>query len=291
MKSWTIACLGILAALLFQVAPLQAAAEEQSAAQKPAATAYPPWEKAALNLGLFASATSSGFRIGSGVGVSVDVEEALDLDSSFTAFRADALWRFTQNRRHRLDFTWFSIHRDGSKQIGEDITIEDSDGNPVTIEAGTAVEGHFDLDIYELAYSYSFFQDDRVDLAASLGLYVMPMDFGLSATGLVDESGSQDFTAPLPVVGLRMDFALTPQWFIRSRAQVFYAEYESFTGGVMNFHAAVEYNPWTHVGFGLGFDTMNIRLEADDEDYPAIDLRGKVDFNYTGVQLYARLFF
>jgi hypothetical protein len=277
--------LGILVAVLFQLLPPQAMAEEKAAA------AEAPWEKFAANLGLFASATSSGFRIGSGVGVSVDVEEALDLDSSFTAFRADALWRFTQNRRHRLDFTWFSIHRDGTKQIGEDITIEDSDGNPTTVPAGTTVDGHFDLDIYELAYSYSFFQDERVDLAASLGLYVMPMDFGLSAAGLVNESGSQDFTAPLPVVGLRMDFALTPQWFIRSGTQVFYAEYESFTGGVLNLHAAVEYNPWTHVGFGLGFDTLNIHLEADDEDYPAVDLKGEVDFNYTGLQLYARVFF
>lgn len=285
MKSKIIISLVFLAAMLSQMVPLQAMAEEK------AATAELPWEKFGVNLGLFASATSSSFRIGSGLGVSVDVEEALDLDSSFTAFRADALWRFTQNRRHRLDFTWFSVHREGNKQIGQDITIEDSDGNPVVIEAGTEVEGHFDLDIYELAYSYSFFQDERVDLAASLGLYVMPMDFGLSAAGLVDRSGSQDFTAPLPVVGLRMDFALTPQWFIRSGAQVFYAEYESFKGGVLNLHTAVEYNPWTHVGFGLGFDTLNIHLEADDEDVPSIDLRGEVDFNYTGVQLYARVFF
>ncbi|MBI5553014.1 MAG: hypothetical protein HY911_15995 [Desulfobacterales bacterium] len=284
MKSRIIACLVLLAAALFQLLPPRAMAEEKAAAEA-------PWEKFGVNLGLFASATSSGFRIGSGVGVSVDVEEALGLDSSTLAFRADALWRFTQNRRHRLDFTWFSIHRDGHKQIGQDITIEDSNGEEVTIPAGTTVEGHFDLDIYELAYSYSFFQDERVDLAASLGLYVMPMDFGLSATGLVNESGSQDFTAPLPVVGLRMDFALTPQWFIRSGTQVFYAEYESFKGGVLNFHAAVEYNPWSHVGLGLGFDTLNIHLEADGEDYPAVDLRGEVDFNYTGVQLYARVFF
>lgn len=259
-------------------------AEEKAAAEA-------PWEKFGVNLGLFASATSSGFRIGSGVGMSVDVEEALDLDSSTLAFRADALWRFTQNRRHRLDFTWFSIHRDGDKVIGQDITIEDPDGNPVVIEAGTQVEGRFDLDIYELAYSYSFFQDERVDLAAGLGLYIMPMEFGLSAAGLVDRSGSQDFTAPLPVVGLRMDFALTPQWFIRSGTQVFYAEYESFKGTVLNFHAAVEYNPWMHVGFGLGFDTLNIHMEADDKDVPSIDLRGEVDLNYTGVQLYARVFF
>jgi hypothetical protein len=34
--------------------------------------------------------------------------------------------------------------------------------------------------------------------------------------------GREKFTAPLPVLGLRMYFALTPQWFIRTGSQVFY---------------------------------------------------------------------
>jgi len=80
------------------------------------------------------------------------------------------------------------------------------------------------VDIYEVAYSYSFFQDDRINLAAGLGYYIMPMDFGLNAAGLVNEEGSARFTAPLPVLGLRMDFALTPKWFIRKGSQIFYLE-------------------------------------------------------------------
>lgn len=93
------------------------------------------------------------------------------------------------------------------------MTFEDKDGNLITIDAGTTVESYFDLDIYELACSYSFFQDERVDLAAGIGLFLMPLDFGLRASGAVDEDGSARFTAPLPVLGLRMDVALTPSGF------------------------------------------------------------------------------
>lgn len=114
-----------------------------------------------------------------------------------TVFRTDALWRFTDNTRHRLDFTWFSLNRDASRQIGQDLTFEDKDGNLITIDAGTTVESNFDLDIYELACSYSFLQDERVDLAAGVGLFLMPLDFGLRASGAVDEDGSARFTAPL----------------------------------------------------------------------------------------------
>lgn len=250
-----------------------------------------PWEKVGVNLGVFLSALNTSFRIGSGIGVNIDVEEALDLDSSDTVFRADAMWRFTDNRRHRLDFTWFSFRRDGSRTIGQDITIEDKDGNPITIEAGTNVDANFDLDIYELAYSYSFIQDERIDLAAGIGLYIMPIDLGLRAAGAVETDESENFTAPLPVLGLRMDIAITPQWFIRTGSQVFYAQYDNFTGSVVELRVAVEYNPWQHVGIGLGFDTLKVRLEADGEDWPGVDLRGNVEFDYAGLQLYLRCFF
>ena len=173
----------------------------------------------------------------------------------------------------------------------EDFSFENENGQIVNVPAGSTVSAFFDLDIYELAYSYSFLQDDRVDLAASLGLYVMPIDVGLTVTGLIDAQGSAKFTAPLPVLGLRMDVVLAPRWFFRSSTQVFYAEYENFTGGVLQASAAVEYNPWKHVGIGLGFDAMSIALEAEDEDWPGVDLNGEVEFKYAGMQLYLRYFF
>jgi hypothetical protein len=250
-----------------------------------------PWEKFCVNTGVFLTAVDSSVRFGSGLGVDIDVEKALDLNSTNTVFRADALWRFTQNRRHRIDFTWFSFRRDGNRQIIEDIIIEDDDGNTITIPSGTSVEAFFDLDIYELAYSYSFFQDDRIDLAAGIGIYVMPIDFGIKVSGLLDEDEEENFTAPLPVFSLRMDVALNPRWFIRTGAQVFYVEIDNFNGSIMEFRTALEYNPWKHVGIGLGFDTLGIRLESENEDWPGIDLKGKVEFNYAGLQLYLRLFF
>jgi hypothetical protein len=250
-----------------------------------------PWEKFSVNTGVFLTAVDSSVRFGSGLGVDIDVEKALDLNSTNTVFRTDALWRFTQNRRHRIDFTWFSFRRDGNRQIIEDIIIEDDDGNTITIPSGTSVEAFFDLDIYELAYSYSFFQDDRIDLAAGIGIYVMPIDFGIKVSGLLDEDEEENFTAPLPVFSLRMDVALNPRWFIRTGAQVFYVEIDNFNGSIMEFRTALEYNPWKHVGIGLGFDTLGIRLESENEDWPGIDLKGKVEFNYAGLQLYLRLFF
>lgn len=250
-----------------------------------------PWEKFGANFSVFLSAVDSSFRIGSGIGLDIDVEELLDLDETNTVFRADALWRFSKNRRHRLDFSWFTLNRDATRQIFQDITIQDNNNNQITFATGSTLESNFDLDIYELAYSYSIFQDDRVDLAAGAGLYVIPIDFGIRSTRGSLDRGSASITAPLPVINLRMDFALTPTWFIRSRAQAFYLEFDKFTGSILEFQGALECNPWKHVGIGLGFDTMGITVEADGEDWPGVDFKGKVEFDYIGLQLYARLFF
>ncbi len=249
------------------------------------------WEKFGVNAGVFVSSTDSNLKIGSGVGLYLDVESFLGLDSTNQVGRIDALWRFSDNRRHRVDLSWFAFRRSGDRVITEDITIEDPDGNPIDINAGQTVSSHFNLDIYELAYSYSFFQDDRVDLAVSAGAFIMPIDFGLKVAGVVDEEGSQKFTAPLPAFGLRMDFALTPKWFIRSGAKFFYLEYESFKGRLIEVKGALEYLPWKHFGVGLGFDTFGMTLSAEGEDYPEIDLRGSLEFKYTGLQLYLKYFF
>lgn len=96
---------------MFFLIPQSSIAEEWNLEEK-------PWEKFAANFGVFLSATDSNFRIGSGVGVDIDVEELFGLDSTSTVFRTDALWRFSKNRRHRLAFSWFAFRRDGTRQIG-----------------------------------------------------------------------------------------------------------------------------------------------------------------------------
>ena len=250
-----------------------------------------PWEKFSLHLGVFLSDISSDLRFGSGIGVDVNVEDLLGMESSVSVFRVDGSWRFTQNLRHRMGFSWYALRRNANKQVLQDFTIEHPDGSVLTIPAGTQVDSHFDLDIYKLAYSYSLFQNDRFDLALSFGLFVMPIEFGFKATGAVTERVNESITAPLPVAGFRGDFALTPEWFLRLGTEIFYLEIEQFKGSIYNGSGAVEYKPWEHVGVGLGVETMQINIEADGADYPGIDFKGNIEFTYFGLQLYTKIFF
>jgi hypothetical protein len=201
---------------VFLAMPCTSAFAEENAEKKKAENL--PWDKASISLGSFVSSTNSNIRLSAdGLGIGIDVEEALGLDTTQTVFRAGGIWRFSDNRRHRADLSWFALRRDGSTQLGQDIII---DG--VTYPTGTQVNTAFDMDVYKAAYSYSFLQDDRVDIGAGIGLYIMPLRFEFSASGLVNGQVSEAVTAPLPVLGLRADFALTPKWLIKSTIDLFY---------------------------------------------------------------------
>ena len=256
------------------------------------AAAKSPWKTFSFNGGLFASRSQTDVRFGSGLGVEINLEDALGMESDTQVSRLESYWRFTDNRKHRADISWFSFSRTASREITEDFTINPPDGEPIPIDAGTVVKSRYDMDIFQLNYSYSFIQDDRLDFAGIAGLYVMPISIGLDVTGLVDDQADQSFTAPLPALGLRLDILLAQKWYFRSSTQLFYIEYEDYTGSLVNTRTAVEYNPWTHVGLGLGVDALRMSVQADDNaSIPGLDLRGNVDFSYVGVYLYGRVFF
>ena len=251
-----------------------------------------PWDTVSFNGGLFASRSATELRFGSGLGVEVNLEDALGMESDNQVFRLETYWRFTKNKRHRADFSWFSLNRTASKTITEDITIQPPDGEEIPIPAGTGLTSKYDMDIFQLSYSYSFLHDDRLDFAGIVGLYIMPISFGLDVTGLIDEQADQSFTAPLPALGLRFDILLAPKWYFRNSAQMFYIEYDTYTGSLTSARTAIEYNPWKHVGLGVGLDSLRMSLQADDPStIPDFDLRGNVDFGYIGLYLYGRVFF
>ena len=164
-----------------------------------------PWERGALYLGAFVVSTNSDLELGLGggaLGVKVDAEELLGLEKNFTVFRADGFWRIT--RRNRVDFTFYQLKRDGDTFLGVNI--------PGFGHIGSGVQTDFDMSILRGSYAWSFFKNEHFDLGISAGLYGMEVDFKIQnkslGGGRIEET---DFTVPLPVIGLRGNFALTAQ--------------------------------------------------------------------------------
>jgi hypothetical protein len=242
-----------------------------------------PWERFSLNLGGFVTSLNTDVSIGvRNVGISVDAEEALGLDTNMSVFRGDAILRLGDSRRHRLDFGFLDLKRSGTKTLGRDITIGDT-----VYPLGTTVETEFDLSLFKGAYSYSLVQDAKIDFGLGIGLYVAPIKFRISSTrsGGVEE---ESVTAPLPFLGVRLDYAITPKLFIKQSVDFFYMEYNQFKGRLLDAKIGIEYNIWKHFGLGLAYNFFYMDVESEGE---TIDWKGSINFGFSGLMLYGKVMF
>ena len=226
-----------------------------------------------LSLGVFITDRASDTQIGvsgdSTSGTSVDLEKDLGLDTSDTVFRIDGYYRF--NDKHRIDFSAFDLSRTSNKVIDTEI---DWNGNIYPVN--TTVNGKFDLNIYKLAYTWSFMRRDKGYLGLTGGLYVADIGTRLSATGIGDRDGGS-ITAPLPVVGLRGEYQMSDKWTFRASAEFFGLEYEQFDGSLTDLYAGIDYQLFDHAAIGLGVNSVTIDVGIEDNG-----LNGNLDWRYDG---------
>ena len=242
-----------------------------------------PWERGALYLGAFFLDSNSDLQLGGGgAKVKVDAEEVLGLDENFTVFRGDALWRIT--RRNRLDFTYYAMNRDGSNELAIDIPKPGGGSFPV----GTRVKTDFDMSILRGSYAWSFFKNEHFDLGLAGGLYGMAVDFKIKREGSLGGGDEKtDFAFPLPVVGLRGSFALTPKWFIRQSFDYFYVNIGDYEGQLVDFLVAVEWNALKHLGLGVGYNYIQMDLDYNGSD----DFLSEIDLANGGFLAFAKFYF
>jgi hypothetical protein len=214
----------------------------------------------------------------------VNVEDALGVGSEKATFRIDTFYRFGETRRHQIDLHYFDSRRSGDRVLDETIEIGDT-----VFPIGATVSTEFDLQFINLDYSYAFFQDDRVRLSVAGGLHTTGVKFKADSPPTFFED--QSFTAPLQVVGLRGEVAVTERWRLRGSSDMFFLEYDQYTGLLADTSLAVEYLPFKHAAFGLGINSVRMKIESDGDNSGGTDLNGELKFNFTGLLMYARYLF
>ena len=253
---------------------------------------YLPWEKGSVKFGGFVAAFDStvAFGLNNVAGVNLNAEELLGLDSTLTVFRVDAMFRPGESKRNQLDFTYAAYHRDANKTLSEDVII---DG--VTYPVGAQVDSVFNFDIIRGAYTYAFLQDERMRIAAGLGVYAVPLKYGLEieTTGGNTKVEGSDTTLPLPALAFRAEFQLIPKLYLNASIEAMYLEINDFKGSLLDVNVGVEYRIWKYFGLGVGYSAMAVDVESKDDssNYPGADFVGKVGVHYSGLMVYGKLSF
>jgi hypothetical protein len=216
----------------------------------------------------------------SGPGSSVDWERTFG-GGDVTRFRVDGQWRFAD--RHKARFMWFSTSRDATRTLEEDIDWGDE-----TFPLDARVNGEFSFDVYELAYEYALLRRETYEVSASIGLHYTSLELTMSAraqnsggtlTADISETGSVG--APLPVIGLRGQWALPYDLWIDAGAQYFALSIDEYDGSLTDLRATVTWQPKTWLGIGLGYNRFNVDVDVDKSDF-----RGSLDWTYQGPMLF-----
>ncbi len=266
----------LVASLIVLAAPLQA--QQPPAAER-------PWRDVELRLGGFIASMDAGVAIksGAGVGATFDVEDALDLDESIRSLRLGA--SLALGDRHRLHFDFFDLSRDSSTRLGQAIQIGDT-----VYPIGTDVETEIGLQLYNLTYGYSILQDDRFDIAVTFGIHGLRTNLEFEAAG-IGADASERFFLPIPLPGLRADFVLTSDLWLRHRVEILWFNLDLYRMLLVDSSVGLEYALFEHVAIGLAYNTFNFHLEMEEDEYPAVQFEGEVEFSFSGVLLYLNVFF
>ncbi len=240
-----------------------------------------------VSLGAFVNNSEMKIRV-DGEG---DRGSVIDWENTFgsedvTRFRLDGLWRI--NPRHHVRMMYTDYSRDESQTINQDIEWQGD-----TIPANATVRSHIGFTIIEAAYEYAFIHSDTYELAASAGLHYTKMEDSLKATvdlggggGTAELGGPASVNAPLPVIGARGLWRMGGNFYLEGQIQYFALSFDDYDGSILNYRAAVTWQPKRYIGIGIGFDSFNIDMDIEKDRFT-----GSMDWTYSGPQVFFNVAF
>lgn len=206
-------------------------------------------------------------------GTRIDLEDDLGMESSQTDLFLSARYRFA--RKHSIAVGFLSIERNGDVTLTRDIQFGE-DFFTINID----VESNFDFELLQLSYRYAFLSREKFDMAFSVGINSVDYDIALTALGGAVE-GRENEKYPVPSLGLGSRFRFARGWSLGIGAAYFEYSTDDWEASFLVTDIDVEYFPWRHVGFGVGYNRLEIEYVEEGSD--ALD----IDFTYDGIMVRA----
>lgn len=213
-------------------------------------------------------------------GTRVDLHRDLGLDQDNVIAFVGANWRPFEH--HEFGFAYYQDSVDGTRQLQRDISF-----NGTTYQANATVRTDYDLDAYELNYTWWAASHERWALGPRLGLIWYKI--GLSIDMELDANGNQvggtvgeSVSADLPSLNIGGSWRWTPaeDWRISAEAGYFQANINDIDADVTFGRLGVEWFPWDQFGFSLDYTINHIDASVEKSRY-----NGDFDFTDDGLRL------
>ena len=220
----------------------------------------------------------------------IDFNKQFGTNADQTRWRADVLWRITQ--RQHLRFMYFSNDIKRTRTIDQDLAWGD-----YTFVAGGEVTAEQKFSVYELSYEFAFLRADNYEVVASGGIHYDDLTVTLSGnatltvdtpTGPVQQpttftTKQSSVPVPLPVLGVRGDWAVSDHVYLDGSVQVFKLSYQGIDGNWSDLRAGAAWMFNHHFGIGIGYDRFATHVDLNKGSF-----NGRLNVGYSGVLIYAR---
>jgi hypothetical protein len=238
--------------------------------------------------GLDAKFRFDGLR--TGLGSTFDFVNDLGGEENDSMLLVGTLFRF--NRHHAIGFSWYDINLKGNRTIDVDLQIDDT----IFLANGT-IQSKIDLTMYRLFYNWSFYRSDRTELALSLGMYSGDFEATFEGTLILDPGTNNPIRrrstvrealfAPLPTIGLSVDYKILPRLTANIRFDFFYVDIDEIEGSMAELTVGLEYRVFKHFAVGAAYDRLWLNV-----DYQPGQRGGwEIDAAWNGGFFYGALYF
>ena len=140
--------------------------------------------------------------------------------------------------------------------------------------------------LFKLGYAYSFYHSPSVELSLTAGLNITEYDFKYSLDD-GSRASSNGASAPLPMFGLSMGYAINSNWSVHYVSEAFIIDIDDkFKGTLLSYELDLEYKFDNKLAIGAGLVRSSTDLQVKASDW-----RGGIVDSYRGILIYGAYYF
>ena len=273
--------------LVTQAMPALADRDPYSGAPLPPAThepASPITDHFYIRAAFYAPKYNTSFRVDptnappGTTGTPVNAENDLGLPHRERQGVVDFMFRLRD--RNKVRVAYFESDRSGSQVLANDIVF----GNQ-TFPAGQLTQTSFNLQQFDITYTYSFIRNNRFEVGSGLALYFLQLD----VIGQVPAQNlRQEVTAatPYPALPLDLTWCLSSRWAATAQAAYLKVNTHNLGGWYLDSHADIQYRWVRNFVLGAGYASIRTDLTHRNGSFP-----GVVNMTIKGPQVFVRFSF
>lgn len=216
------------------------------------------------------------------LGAKLKLDGESDLDLAKRRFSPYLKLEYQIDDKHSVYADWHTLHRHTRAQFNS----KPMDVMGHQVEAGVNVDLALDIDIARVGYAYTFLTTDKLKLDAMAGLHVMRIKSQGGIDGRFSVDGQQELslagkvkktnTMPLPNIGLRGSYQLTPKFAITSHLQAFMISTRLYDGHLLDFNLGAQYQLTDDLKVNAAYNHYGISVDYGDS---LLDANVKMSFS------------